>query len=63
MYKQGEKAEQSQDSRNSGVLRSWFNRWVWASYANYDKIEKELVRDKRTILCLIIKISIKESQH
>jgi len=47
MYKQGEKAEQSQDSRNSGVLRSWFNRWVWASYANYDKIEKELVRDKK----------------
>jgi len=47
MYRQGEKADQSQDVRNSGVLRSWFNRWAWASYANYDKIEKELVRDKK----------------
>lgn len=47
MYRQGEKAEQSQDVRNSGVLRSWFNRWVWASYANYDHIEKEIVRDKK----------------
>jgi len=47
MYRQGEKATQSQDVRNSGVLRSWFNRWVWASYANYDHIEKEMVRDKK----------------
>jgi len=47
MYRQGEKSEQSQDTRNSGVLRSWFSRWVWASYQNYDKIEKELVRDKK----------------
>ncbi len=46
MYRQGEKAIQSQDARNSGVLRSWFDRWVWASYANYDKIEKEMVRNK-----------------
>jgi len=47
MYRQGEKTEQSQDTRNSGVLKSWFNRWVWASYANYDRIEKELIRDKK----------------
>jgi len=47
MYRQGEKATQSQDTRNSGVLRSWFNRWVWSSYANYDKIEKEIVKEKK----------------
>lgn len=46
MYRQGEKSKQSQDVRNSGVLRSWFNRWVWASYANYDHIEQEMVRNK-----------------
>jgi len=46
MYRQGEKSKQSQDTRNSGVLKSWFNRWVWASYANFDKIEKEMVRNK-----------------
>ena len=46
MYRQGEKSPQSQDVRNSGVLRSWFDRWVWASYANYDHIEQEMVRNK-----------------
>jgi len=49
MYRQGEKAIQSQDARNSGVLRSWYNRWVWASYANFDQIEKEMVRNKAGI--------------
>ncbi len=47
MYRYGEKAKQSHDIRNSGVLRSWFQRWVWASYANYDHIEKEIIRDKK----------------
>jgi hypothetical protein len=47
MYRVGEKAQQTQDVRNSGVLRSWIQRWVQASYANYDQIEKELVRDKK----------------
>jgi len=47
MYRKGEKSKQSQDTRNSGVLRSWFNRWVWASYANYDKIEREMVKEKK----------------
>ena len=46
MYREGEKSEQSQDVRNSGVLRSWINRWIWASYANYDQVEKEMVRNK-----------------
>ncbi len=46
MYRKGEKLQQTQDIRNSGVLRSWINRWVWASYANYGKIEKEMVGNR-----------------
>ena len=41
MYRKGEKSKESQDARNSSVLRSWFQRWVWASYANFDYVEKE----------------------
>ncbi|MCK4694866.1 MAG: DUF115 domain-containing protein [Candidatus Cloacimonetes bacterium] len=47
MYRKGEKSKESQDARNSSVLRSWFQRWVWASYANFDHVEKEIVRDKK----------------
>ncbi len=47
MYRVGEKAKQTQEVRNSGVLRSWFNRWVWASYANYEQVEREIVKEKK----------------
>jgi len=49
MYRQGEKLEQSQDVRNSGVLRSWFAKWAGSSYANFSIIEKELYRNKRSL--------------
>ena len=47
MYRVGEKLRQTQEVRNSGVLRSWYNKWVWASYCNYDIIEKEMVKQKK----------------
>jgi len=47
MYRQGEHLKESQDSRNSSVLLSWMERWVTASYSNYDRIVKEMLRDKK----------------
>ena len=47
MYRQGEHLKGSQDTRNASVLRSWIERWVTASYANYDRIVMEMLRDKK----------------
>ena len=46
-YKRGEKSSQSQDSRNDGVLKSWIERWVWASYCNHARVFKDVVEEKK----------------
>ena len=46
-YRTGEVQKQEQDERNLSVLRSWFSRWAFASYCNYDRISKEIMRDKK----------------
>lgn len=47
MYKRGEKLSQTQDARNSGVLRGWMVRWVQNAFKNYDRFEKDMLKDRK----------------
>ena len=44
----GEFITQTQQSRNLGVLHSWFPRWAWNASANFAHIRREFLEEKHT---------------